>query len=158
VTHSTRKSRLFDIECPVTVRLGAEAGNPRELRGVLSKIGRAGAIVKLEEPLETGKRIILFMNTSVRGKRGTTLCFQGIVEGCNQTAPFAVAARFEGSYRFLKDCALPPPGLSSSRIAATAREYWLDSRSLIQPVAGSTKEWVESGVPTIALAGEGRYN
>ena len=120
MTYSTRKSRLFEIECPVTVQLGDEAGNGREIRGVLSKIGHAGAIVKLEEPLETGKRIVLFMNTSVRGKRGTTLCFQGIVEGCNPTAPFEVAARFEGSYRFLRDCPLPLPDTSTSSITAAA--------------------------------------
>jgi hypothetical protein len=120
VTYSTRKSRLFEIECPVTVRLGDEAGNGRDIQGVLRKIGRAGALMKLEEPIEAGKRVILFMNTSVRGKRTTTLCFQGIVEGCNQNAPLEVCARFEGSYRFLKDCPLPLPAPSSSGVSPTA--------------------------------------
>ena len=113
-----REAQRFEIRCPVTVELSNPPNDKIKVPGLLYDIGVRGARVVLEQPLQPGTKLTLYVHFRAPEKQVTTICFKGIVHRLREEPRYEIAVKFQGTGRFLQKQPIDLPQMK----AASAEE------------------------------------
>lgn len=116
-----RKSRRFDVDCPVTLTIRLR-GRRREVReGRLLDIGEGGARIRLERSLPLLSRARLDVHFPAAGGTLTNMRFEGVVLRISEFPPCEVTIRFLHRGKILRGGVLEMPGLFEGPAAPLGR-------------------------------------
>ena len=89
-----RKSRRFDVDCPVTLTVRLRGKNREAREGRLRDIGEGGARIVLERPLPLLSRARLDVHFPAAGGTLTNMRFEGVVSRVSEFPSCEIAIRF----------------------------------------------------------------
>ncbi len=106
-----RKSRRYDVDCPVTLTIRMH-GRRREVReGRLFDIGEGGARIRLDDALPLFSRARLDVHFPATGGMLTNMRFEGVVSRISESSPGEITIRFLHRGKILRGGVQEMPGL-----------------------------------------------